>query len=284
LNRIPDRQTQINFMHETKFISKKSYGILCAGGEEVQDWVIALILGITAVAILSWTLMAHRQAQPPEPLTAMLQRAVDFYGPGVGYEITEWTDNEAWASIYLEAENGRIPFENIHFRKVDNRWEEAEDKRWPVPSPSRELAIVDYEVVRAFIDGRKCFVLFVPLVKNLGRWPACVAHVELWLENSTNRYGREYSAQGRDSWGIVPPGETIWVSYGGGPAPQAYWYEYDNLSPLTKPVRTLLQMDQLEGKTFELTITLRDGEGTVLGENTFTHTFVSMPRELPENI
>lgn len=244
--------------------------------EKHKIGLMALVLGITVAAILSWILMAQ-QLKPPESLTSLAGRIADSYGPGVGYEIHAWTDNEARASIYLETENGRTPFENLRFRRVDNVWEVAGWELWPVSSPSSELAIVDYKVTTPSVNGHECLEFFIPVVKNSGRWPAFVTSVELWLENSTNRYGRRYSTLGHGFEGVVPSWETTEVWYGGGPAPSPYWYEYDNLPPLTKLNKTLLRVDLLEGKTFELTITLRDGEETVLAENTFIHTFARPP-------
>lgn len=241
--------------------------------------LMALVLGITVAAILSWTLMVHRQPQltPPEPLTAMLQREADRYGSGVGYEIFSWTDNEATASIYLEAENGQIPFENIHLCKTGNEWwvNHSRTRHWPVLSPSRELAIVNYEVdVRtiqsSFFEGEhECLIYLIPVAKNLSRWPAFVASVELELENLTGSYRKSYSAISWSVEGIVGSGEIAAIGVGGGPFPPYEWY-FDNSI-------TLLRMDLLQGKTYTVNIVLRNGEGTVLAENTFIHTFARPP-------
>jgi len=237
--------------------------------------LMALVLGIAAAAVLSCALMAHRQPQPPEPLTAMLRGVVDYYGPGVGYEIHEWTENEARASIYLEAENGRIPFENLRFRKVGGEWGVVERGTWSVPSPSRDLEILGYGVRTSSVklsewsESHECLKWFAPMVKNSGRFPALIQEVEIELENSTNRFRTSYPAGvllvGHISIGLVKPGETAEVGYSGGIAPRCAWF--------VDSVSTYLRMDELEGKTFEFTITLRDGEETVLAENTFVHTF-----------
>lgn len=235
---------------------------------------MALVLGI-AVAALLLTLMAQRQPHPvPESLITKVSRIADSYGPWAGYEIRSWTDDEAWASIYLEAENGRIPFENIYFQKADDEWLEKERSHWPVPSPSLELTILDYEIHTTTVSNHEfsnilCLNYLIPLVRNSSRWPSFVASVELKLENSTDRYWKSYSTVGRSIEGIVGPWETSWVGFGGGPALEVDWYQQDNLLPVTK----LLPLDRLEGKTFDITITLKDGEGTILAENTFTHTF-----------
>lgn len=235
--------------------------------------LMALVLGITAAAILSWTLV-HRQPQPPKPLTVMMQEMVDYYGPGVGYEIHERTDNEAWTSIYFEVENERIPFENLHFRKVNNEWDMVEVRIWRVSSPSRDLDILGYEVRTSFVqlhewsESHECLKWFAPVVKNSGHFPALIWKVEIKLENSTNCFRTSYRAgvlPGLISIGLVKPGETVEVGYSGGPAPSSRW--------LVDSTSTYLRMDELEGKTFELTITLKDGEETVLAENTFTYTF-----------
>lgn len=237
--------------------------------------LMALVLGITAAAILSWTLMAYRQPQPSESLTAMMQEMADYYGPGVGYEIHERTDNEAWASIYFEVENERIPFENLHFRKVNNEWEMAERRIWPVSSPSRDLDILGYEVRTSFVqlhewsESHECLKWFAPVAKNSGHFPALIWEVEIRLENSTDCFRTSYRAGvlyvGLMSIGLVKPSETVEVGYSGGPAPSSRW--------LVDSISTYLQMQELEGKTFELTITLKDGEETVLAENTFIYTF-----------
>lgn len=213
---------------------------------------------------------------PSESLIVKVWGIADSYGSGVGYKIHSWTDNEAWALIYLEAENEPIPFENVYFQWTDNKWSMKSRKAWHVPSPSRALSIIDYTIHTLTISYSTefseipCLTHFIPVVKNSSRWPAFVASVKLKLENSTNRYEKSYSTMGRSIEGIVGPWETTAIWYGGGAAAaHLYWYEDENLPPPTK----LLRMDYLEGKTFEITITLKDGAETVLAENTFTHTF-----------
>jgi hypothetical protein len=230
-----------------------------------------IVLIATIVVALIWTLMAQIQPQPSESVITKVKWIASSYGSGVGYEIYSWTDNEAWASIYLEAENERIPFGNIYCSKTDDEWEIKSFSHWPAPSPSRALTIIDYKIKTGTVSTPKFSYLeyFIPVVKNSSRWPAFVAFVELKLENSTNRYGNSYSTVGRDIGGIVSPWETIEVEWGGGAKTLIGWYELDNLPPTTK----LLRMDSLEGKTFEVTITLKDGEGAVLAENVFICTF-----------
>ena len=236
--------------------------------------VIAVVLAIVGVAIvLSWVFLVQRQ--PPQSLTAEAERWADNYGSGVGYEIFSWTDNEATASIYLEAENGRIPFENIHFCKTGNKWliDHSRTRHWPILSPSRELAIVNYEVQTStvessFFEGKhECLIYLIPVVKNSSRWPAFVASVELELENLTSSYRKSYSAIGWSVEGIVGSGEIAEIGVGaeGIPFPPVVW-GFDNSS-------TLPRMDILQGKTYTVNIVLKDWEETVLAENMFTHTF-----------
>jgi len=211
---------------------------------------------------------------PSESLIVKVWGIADSYGSGVGYEIHSWTDNEAWASIYLEAENEPIPFENFYFQWTDNDWSMKGHKAWLVPSPSRALSIIDYTIRTPIVSYPPeffeipCLQHFIPVVKNSSRWAAFVASVGLRLENSTNRYEKSYPTMGRMIGGIVNPWETKAI---GSTAPVLglHWYEDENLPPPTK----LLRMDHLEGKTFEITITLKDGAETVIAENTFTHTF-----------
>jgi hypothetical protein len=235
-----------------------------------------IVLGTMLAIALVWTLVTQRQPQPlpSESLIVKVKGMVDYYGSGVGYEIYSWTDDEAWASIYLEAENERIPFENLYFQRTDNEWEIKSLSRWPVPSPSKALTVTDYSIDTAMVTQDKqtfsCLVFIFPQVRNSSNWPAFVGSVELKLENSSDRYWKSYSTVGHSIEGIVSPWGTAWVSHGGGPIPIDWcWSGYDNLLPTT----TILRMDRLEGKTFEITITLKDGAKTVLAEDTFTHTF-----------
>ncbi|MBA7602955.1 hypothetical protein ES703_10051 [subsurface metagenome] len=210
---------------------------------------------------------------PSESLIDKVWGIADSYGSGVGYEINSWTDNEAWASIYLEAENEPIPFENFYFQMTDNDWSMKSRSRWSVPSPSKALTVTDYSIhttmVAQDIQTFSCLDFIFPQVRNSSNWPAFVGSVELKLENPSDRYWRSYSTVGHSIEGIVSPWGTAWVSHGGGPI-WINWYRngHDNLLPAT-----ILRMDHLEGKTFEITITLKDGAETVLAENTFTHTF-----------
>lgn len=239
--------------------------------------LLALSLGIGVAIVLSWVFLVQRQ--PPQSLTAEAGRWADNYGSGVGYEIFSWTDNEATASIYLEAENGRIPFENIHLRKTGNKWwiDHSRTRHWPILSPSRELAIVNYEVrtstmESSFFEGEHEVLTFlIPVAKNSSRWPSFVASVELELENLTSSYRKSYSAISWSVEGIVGSGEIAAIGVGaeGGPFPPVVW-GFDNSI-------TLPRMDLLQGKTYTVNIVLRDGEGTVLAENTFIHTFASRP-------
>lgn len=235
--------------------------------------LLALSLGIGVAIVLSWVFLVQRQ--PPQSLTAEAGRWADHYGSGVGYEIFSWTDNEATASIYLEAENGRIPFENIHFCKTGNKWwiDHSRTRHWPILSPSRELAIVNYEVrtstvESSFFEGEHEVLTFlIPVAKNSSRWPAFVASVELELENLTSSYRKSYSAIGWSVEGIVGSGEIAEIGVGaeGIPFPPVVW-GFDNSS-------TLPRMDILQGKTYTVNIVLKDWEETVLAENMFTHTF-----------
>lgn len=199
----------------------------------------------------------------------------------VGYEISSRTENWAEGFVYLVAENDRVPFENVHFRKENDRWN-VEPGPWhlSVRSPSRDLEILGYEIRMSSVkppewsESHACLIGFIPVVKNSSRFPAFISTVELRLENSTDNFRTSYPAGvipiGHISIGIVGSGEIVKVGYLGGPAPMGDW-QIDNSS------RTLLRIDDLRGKTYEITITLRDGEGTVLAENTFIHTFARPP-------
>lgn len=199
----------------------------------------------------------------------------------VGYEISSRTENWAEGFVYLVAENDRVPFENVHFRKENDRWN-VEPGPWhlSVRSPSRDLEILGYEIRMSSVkppewsESHACLIGFMPVVKNSSRFPAFISTVELRLENSTDNFRTSYPAGvipiGLISIGIVGSGEIVKVGYRGGPALMGDW-QIDNSS------RTLLRIDDLRGKTYEITITLRDGEETVLAENTFVHTFASRP-------
>jgi hypothetical protein len=126
-----------------------------------------------------------------------------------------------------------------------------------------------YVKLHEWSEGHECLTWFSPVVKNSGRLPALINAVEIRLENSTNCFWTSYPAGvlyvGHVSIGLVKPGENVEVGYFGGPAPSYAW--------TVDSATTYLRMDELEGRTFKVTITLRDGENAILAENTFIHTF-----------
>lgn len=111
----------------------------------------------------------------------------------------------------------------------------------------------------------------MPAVKNPGRLPVLIQTVEIRLENSMDSFRTSYPAGvlcvGHVSIGLLKPGVTAGVGYFGGPAPFPDWSVNSS--------HVLLRMSDLKGKTYEVTIALKDCEGTVLAENTFIYTFPS---------
>lgn len=215
-----------------------------------------------------------------ETIDKAMQWHIKMYPPSdVGYEISSRKENWAEGFVCLKAENDRVPFENVHLRKEKGLWH-VDPGPWYlcVRSPSRDLEILGYEIRLSSVElpewskSRVVLESFTLAVKNLSRFPAFVSTVELRLENSTDNFRKSYPAGvipiGRICIGIVGSGEIVEVGYQGGPAPPSSWQHENSTS--------LLLMDDLMGKTYKITITLKDGkDGEILAERTFVHTFGS---------
>ncbi|KXB02207.1 hypothetical protein AKJ44_01125 [candidate division MSBL1 archaeon SCGC-AAA261F17] len=194
----------------------------------------------------------------------------------VGYKITFWSENLVKSYIYLEGEDDRVPFEDIKLELENSHWN-LYPGSWDttVRSPSENLEITGYSVDKARVGSsewsemQEVLVRVAPTVRNWSDYPAFVSSVHIRIENSTHTFTRSYPAGvipiGLISLGIIPSGRTVRIGYQGGPALIPKWSSGGS--------KSLLRMDELAGKNFRVTLTLKDGEGTTLAKRTFHITF-----------
>ncbi|KXB04798.1 hypothetical protein AKJ48_01325, partial [candidate division MSBL1 archaeon SCGC-AAA261O19] len=200
-----------------------------------------------------------------------------FYPPDdVGYEITYRSGDRVKGFIYLKGENDRVPFEDIELKLKNGHWN-LYPSSWDttVRSPSENLEITGYSVDKATVGSsewsemQEVLVRIAPTVRNWSDYPAFVSSVHIRIENSTHTFTRSYPAGvvsiGLISIGIVPSGRTVRIGYRGGLALIPKWSSGGS--------KSILRMDELAGKNFRVTLTLKDGEGTTLAKRTFHITF-----------
>ncbi|KXA92787.1 hypothetical protein AKJ66_03550 [candidate division MSBL1 archaeon SCGC-AAA259E22] len=194
----------------------------------------------------------------------------------VGYEITSKSETRAEGYFYLEGKNDRVPFENFKLVRENTRWKVSHGSdRTDVRSPSENLKITGYRIDKSDVgspewsETHKVLVRIAPTVRNGSSYPGFVSSVHIKIENSTDTFTRSYPAGvvfvRRISLGIVPSRRTVEVGYQGGPAPLARWSSNGS--------KSFLRMSELAGENFQVTLTLKDGEGTTLAKRTFHVTF-----------
>lgn len=208
----------------------------------------------------------QRRFEMPTSAIAVLEHYVDVLNlSGIDYELLWQTENEAEALICFLKEGERIPFQKLGLQRVNGSWGISRLSKESVPSPSRKLEIVGYIVRVSEIDGQRCVSRINPLVKNLGEHVAYVWSVQVKIENSTHSYHQSYPTVGkalRD--GLLSPGETGTLS-------MVIAIPGWTLGGSEEWVKVVL--DSVRGKTYSITITIEDAEGTILAEDSFIHTF-----------
>lgn len=174
----------------------------------------------------------------------------------VGYEI-QWQDgSEGEAAIYFLRDSDKVSFQILRLNKTGDSWKWIGVEKRGTASPSHDVEILGYLIRVLRSDGRKIVSRVTPMVKNHGNGTAYIWSVQVEITNATDVYHQTYLTVGMDLWnGLVDVGEIDLVDVGG---------SFDSLDIL---------LDVLKGKTYTITIVLKDGEGNILDEGNFTHTF-----------
>lgn len=215
---------------------------------------------------LVFQLTHQKRFEVPTSATAALEYYVNTLNlSGIDYELLWQTENEAEAQLYFLKGGDRIPFQKLGFQRTNGSWMPSHMSKERVPSPSRRLEIVGYIVRISVSDGQRCVSSINPLVKNLGEEAAYVWSVQVKIENSTHSYHQSYGTVGkapRD--GLLGPGEIgtlgpVMPMFGWRPVGSEQWVK--------------VVLDSVREKTYSITITIEDAEGTILAENSFIHTF-----------
>lgn len=208
-----------------------------------------------------------------ETFTSPVEVVEDYVGllnfTDVGYEILSWTEETIWscekavASIHFVVDGEHVQFEELRLEMRNGTWESRGRGRWGTRSPSSDVEIVGY-LFDAGVSGKRRLNSVTPVVENTGEGTAYVTEVEVEVGNSTWVMRQSYSTFGGGFWDGLIKAKS--VDYVGPVYPEDTWVTEDG-SLVT------LRLSPMRGKTYTITITLRDGEGTVLASETFTHVF-----------
>ncbi len=209
-----------------------------------------------------------------ETFTSPIEVVEDYVGllnlTDVGYEILSWTEETIWscekavASIHFVVDGEHVQFEELRLEMRNGTWEGGGRGRWGTRSPSRDVEIVGYLFDAGVSGERGCLHSVMPVVENLGEDTAYITNVEVEVWNSTSVMRQSYSTFGGGFWdGLIKAKSVDSV----GPVyPEYTWVTEDGRS-------STLHLSSMRGKTYTITITLKDGEETVLTSETFTHVF-----------
>jgi len=166
----------------------------------------------------------------------------------ISYKVSSRNETNAMFDLYLDDEPD--PFYSISFAKWGGEWMVESHGVWPnASSPAKGLIIEGYN----FRDGGIQVV-----VRNPTGLVALIDIIEVKLENpAETHHGRAGTAWHGDAT-LVAPGETRALGSSWG---------------ISWEGRGSLPEDALAGKSFTVTITLKDGKGEVVGERSSTHRF-----------
>lgn len=179
--------------------------------------------------------------------------------PDLGYEITQQDEDTVSAYINFIVDGENIPFMSLELHRINSTWD-LEWSRCEAPSPSRQIEIVGYLFKQHDISWE-----IFPVVKNTGKNTAFVSSVTVIMENSTHTFNNTYLTTGMDlTNGLIGP------IYYGLINPRFSW-EYWRIEQTG--VLCHVHRHSIEGKTFKITIVLKDGEENTLAQRTFVHTF-----------
>jgi len=212
---------------------------------------------------------------PPEPrnftsAAAVLEDYVNILNlTDVGFEIIHQSDDEAVGAIQFVMNGERIKFQELQLEKHDGIWNWCGSSKWGTLSPSSDVEIVGYLVDIVTLDNIKSVGGVEPLVENLGEETAYIHSVEVEIRNFTHALHQSYATVGRGLWdGLIKAGKVDTV----GPVMFRDFWITENEEFIT------LSLDSVAGKTYKITIVLKDGEDNVLATKSHTHTF-SIPRD-----
>lgn len=185
--------------------------------------------------------------------------------PDAGYEIFKQTTAEAHASIFFLEAGERIEFQEVRLRIEDGSWQMFGTRKMSARSPSRDLEIAGYLTRVSRMGDQLCISRVNPLVRNLAEKTAYVTSVRIEVRNSTHTLVQTYGTIGKGLLdGIIRPGgvDTLDVVF-----PMGFWEIEGSVKTSAFP------LEPARGRTYEIAISLKDGSGETLAEETFTHTF-----------
>jgi len=211
---------------------------------------------------------------PPEPrnftsATAVLEDYVNILNlTDVGFEIIRQSDDEAVGAIQFVKNGNRIKFQELQLEKHNSTWHWCGSSKWGTLSPSYDIEVVGYLVRIGMLGNRKCVCRVEPLVENLGEGTAYIYSFQVEIRNYTHTLHQSYATVSKGLWDGLIKAEKIDII--GAITSRNFWIT-ENEEFIT------LSLDSVAGKTYKITIVLKDGEDNVLATKSYTHTF-SIPR------
>lgn len=206
----------------------------------------------------------------PEPrnftsATEVLENYVNMLNlTDVGYEIIHRTDDEAVGAIQFIMNNERIKFQKLQLEKHDDNWNWYGSSKLGTLSPSNNVEIVGYLLDIVTLNNTKSVGGIEPLVENLGKKTAYIYSILVEIMNSTHTLHQSYATVGKGLWdGLIKAGK---INIVGAVIPIDFWIT-ENGEFIT------LSLDSVAGKTYKISIVLKDGEGNILAINSYIHTF-----------
>jgi len=207
---------------------------------------------------------------PPEPqnftsATAVLEDYVNILNlTDVGFEITHQTDDEAVGAIQFIMNGERIKFQELRLEKHEGIWNWGGGSKWGTLSPSSDVEVVGYLVRIGMLGNRTCVLRVEPLVENLGEGTVYIYSFQVEIRNFTHTLHQSYATVRFGLWdGLIKTGEFNIIS---AVTSRNFWIT-ENEEFIT------LSLDSVAGKTYKITIVLKDGEDNVLATKSYTHTF-----------
>lgn len=179
------------------------------------------------------------------------------------YEVTVDNASLKLAEVYLDPDHlypyqkltaerageGKIGFFSVHTGRVE--------------SPST-VEITGYRPKYTRLNDVPVLDKFYPELYNPHDLPAYAAEVWMTLSNGTHSYRRMYRPSFKGNDGLIMPGER---TYPGESMPYSRWRIGD------MDETTVITVEDVARRTYELSFEILDGTGKVLGEAAFRHTF-----------
>ena len=224
---------------------------------------VAVLVAVIAVSAAS---QDFGEVKPAFVADDEMSRYVYYLGLNrSSYEVTVDNATVKIASVYLDpghrylyqrlvlerAGDGGVGFFSVHTGRVE--------------SPST-VEVTGYRPKYGRLNDVPVLDKFYPELYNPNALPAYAAEGWMTLSNGTHSYRRMYRPSMKGNDGLILPGER---TYPGESMPYSRWRIGDT------DRTTVITVEEVAGKTYDLSFEILDGTGKVLGTAAFRHTFTS---------